>query len=394
MRRSSGKPRRQLPGWRGTRAPAGAERELEEDKSRRPAEDAEKQPGKITLDKAGREEPEVDPNKLLQDEDLDEKTLRKAKAAAAGEDGAKEEGRRAEPAGGVSDEELAEDMSRRPAQDAEKQPGKIKLDKKPGEEKPDEVIFKDEPLDEERVPKAAAADAPAPDLDAAIAEDMSRRPELDAEKQPSKIELEKPPAPAVEVAKLLKDEVLDERMMALAGLAGGPDQAAAPAELEPHPPAPQPAADAEAAAAAFGAAKSAAAKAGGGAGDASGLAIVDMGAASAAASAAAKAGAGGDASLSAAEVRIFVESGQCMRFVVMSACALDCQIHVLHGLRCRMRVSVQVARVERHRKRRDRLRDRLAARERAMDMGEPGANADDTERQRLKASARASPSGP
>ena len=213
-----------------------ARERLAADEARRPALDAEKQPGMIALDKRGGDIRSVkDAAELLKDEDLDVATL----ALARGEDLTPSQGSAGgvlgvqtaaagyKPAGELTAVEtavqLADDLARRPALDAEKQPGRIELDKAPLELKEERKAFKDELLDEvEALAKAAeegaagrpvgggeeAAGAPAtaqePALDKRLSDDLDRRPAEDAEKQPGKIDLVRAPEEAPPETKIFK----------------------------------------------------------------------------------------------------------------------------------------------------------------------------------------------
>ena len=129
----------------GELPPAVEEVQLADDLARRPALDAEKQPGRIELDKQPLDL--VEERSAFKDELLEE--VEALAQAAEGAAGSPLGGQHASvPAAGAATKEpvldklLLDDLVRRPAKDAEKQPGRIELVKAPEEAPAEAKIFK------------------------------------------------------------------------------------------------------------------------------------------------------------------------------------------------------------------------------------------------------------
>ena len=203
---------------------------LAADEARRPALDKEKLPGVNALDKRGGDV--KDAAELLKDEDLDAAMLG---VLARGENLAPSPGSAGEvlgvqtaaagdkPAGELTavgaTVQLADDLARRPALHAEKQPGRSEPDRQPlelREELKDELPEEVEPLAQAaegaagrpvggggRAAGAPAAAAGEPALDKRLLDD--RRPDEEVEKQPGKtVELDKAPQEAPPEKKTFK----------------------------------------------------------------------------------------------------------------------------------------------------------------------------------------------
>lgn len=217
---------------------------LVEDIMRRPKEDAEKQPGKIRLDR--KPEPTQDERAIFRDETLEEASSFAPLAALTKQ---QQEDELPPPSSAALPPEviaaLADDIVRRPALDAEKQPGKLSIEKTPDEalRKDESSIFKDQVLDEleeEEAWRARFAAGPnqaptfnptiLPNMEEALSEDIARRPEEGAEKQPGPIALDRPreASDAAADPALFKDEVMDDWMLSVASLAAGPAPAGTP----------------------------------------------------------------------------------------------------------------------------------------------------------------------